>query len=200
VELALTPLLALVQLLTRPLARRSSAERPPEPHDGLEDLLREGQLEGVGEANEIAIISGVVQFGQKTLGEVMTPRDVVFTLDEATPPRELARAVARSGYSRVPIHRGSIDQIVGMLHVFDVLKEEGGERLPLRPVAFAPLSARCNEFLFTMLRGRLHLAVIQDPAGRTAGIVTLEDLLEELVGDIRDEHDEPAPTDGRGAP
>jgi putative hemolysin len=194
VEIALTPLLALVHLITRPLARRANAGVPQEPHDELEDLLREGQLEGVGEATEIAIISGVMQFGQKTLGEVMTPRADVFAVDEGTLPRERALAVARSGYSRVPVYRGSIDQIVGMVHVFDVLKAPGDDVLPLRPVAYAPRTGRCNEFLFTMLRGRLHLAVIQEADGRTAGIVTLEDLLEELVGDIRDEHDDPVAT------
>lgn len=103
--------------------------------------------------------------------------------------------VAQSGYSRVPIYRDSLDHVVGMLHAFDLL-EMGGDALPrLRPVAFATTGMPCNDFLTRMIRGRSHLAIVRDDAGRTAGIVALEDLLEELVGDIRDEHDEPvAPT------
>jgi putative hemolysin len=82
---------------------------------------------------------------------------------------------------------------VGMIHAFDVLKLRG-ERVPmLRPVALTPPEARCSELLFRMLRKRTHLAIVQSD-GKTIGLVTLEDLLEELVGDIRDEHDDPAQT------
>ena len=87
-----------------------------------------------------------------------------------------------------------------MIHTFDVLKDTGGEHVRLRPVAEAPVTARCNDFLFEMLRGRRHLAVVRDGDGQLAGIVTLEDLLEELVGDIRDEHDEPGTTETRAVP
>jgi putative hemolysin len=189
--------LAPVRLLVRAVVRLVRPERPApaeaSPREGIEDLLREGELEGVGEGDEIAIITGVVQFGEKTLGSVVTPRAEVFALDESLPPPELARRIAQSAYSRVPIYRGTIDSIVGMVHVFDVLKAGAGTLPPIRPVAHAKASKPCNEQLFEMLRARRHLAVVQDDAGRTVGIVTLEDLLEELVGDIRDEHDEPLP-------
>jgi CBS domain containing-hemolysin-like protein len=78
-----------------------------------------------------------------------------------------------------------------MVHAFDVLKAGGERPPPPRPVAYTPETKRCSDLLFEMLRARMHLAVVLDDTGRTAGIVTLEDLLEELVGDIRDEHDEP---------
>jgi putative hemolysin len=78
-----------------------------------------------------------------------------------------------------------------MLHAFDVLKWDGDARPQLRKVVFAPETAVATELLFRMLRERVHLAIIQDATARTVGLVTLEDLLEELVGDIRDEHDEP---------
>jgi putative hemolysin len=159
--------------------------------ENIEELLREGELEGVGERDEIAIITGVVEFGGKQLADVMTPRDEVFALERSTAPDELARQFAQSKYSRVPVCDGSIDNVVGMLHVFDVLKAGGEEVPPLRPVGSASAGKHCNEQLFDMLRGRTHLAVVRDDDGRTLGIVTLEDLLEELVGDIRDEHDEP---------
>jgi CBS domain containing-hemolysin-like protein len=97
------------------------------------------------------------------------------------------------------VYRGSLDHIIGMYHAFDVLKARADQLRPLRPVAYAPSDTPCNELLFRMLRARLHLAVVHDERGHTLGIVTLENLLEELVGDIRDEHDEPAAVGGSGA-
>src|SRR6185437_11782778 len=161
----------------------------------VEDMLREGELEGIGENTEIDIIAGLVEFGEKVVRDVMTPRTAVFAVDEAMPPEAMARAIAQSGYSRVPVYRESMDHIIGMVHAFDVL-ETGGQRMPpIRQVAQAPLTARLSTVLFEMLRAQRHLAVVLDEFGGTAGIVTLEDLLEELVGDIRDEHDEPAAVD-----
>ncbi|HEU4643763.1 MAG TPA: hemolysin family protein [Gemmatimonadaceae bacterium] len=187
----------------RALARRAGAPegvaRQDSAREELEDLLREGELEGIGEPEEIEIITGVVQFGEKTLRDVMTPRTNVFAVDVDTPPLEMARAIAQAGYSRVPVYRGSLDEIIGMVHVFDVLRERGERQPPIREVAHAPATKRCSELLFEMLRGRPHLAVVLDEFGGTAGIVTLEDVLEELVGDIRDEHDEPAPAEQPGS-
>jgi putative hemolysin len=128
----------------------------------------------------------------------MTPRSEVFAIDERIRGPELALRIAQSRYSRVPIYRETLDNVVGMIHAFDVLKDTEGYDVRLRSVADVPATARCNDSLFEMLRGRRHLAVVRDATGRLAGIVTLEDLLEELVGDIRDEHDEPgAGTDPR---
>ena len=125
----------------------------------------------------------------------MTPRDRVFAVDEALSPGEKARRIATAGYSRVPVCRGTLDQIIGMVHAFDVLRSPADEfdnaELPLRPVTVTSLDVPCYDLLFRMLRERQHLAIVRDGAGITLGIVTLEDLLEELVGDIRDEHDEP---------
>jgi putative hemolysin len=198
VDVAMAPLLALPRRVANSLAPHPAPAPAEVERDDLEDLLREGEMEGVGEETEIAIISGVVQFGQKTLGEVMTPRSEVFALDESVRGRELAMRIAQSGYSRVPIYRGDLDDVIGMVHVFDVLQDTDGDGVRLRPVGDAPASARCNDFLFQMLRDRRHLAVVRDAAGHVIGIVTLEDLLEELVGDIRDEHDEPTTTPRAG--
>jgi len=180
------PVLAVSRVVARPLERR-----PAEPRrDSLQDLLREGELEGVGERAEIAIITGVVEFGETRVRAVMTPRERIFALDAATAPRELARAVTRAGYTRVPIYRGALDDVIGMVHAFDVLKADGDARPPVRPVAFTDPDTRCNELLIRMLRGRRHLAMVRGADGRILGLVTLEDVLEELVGEIRDEHDE----------
>ena len=162
------------------------------PHQAMHDLLREGELEGVGRRDEIAIINGVMEFGEKTVREVLTPREDIFAIAEGLDAHTVVSKIAESAFSRVPVYRGTIDQIVGMYHAFDVLKERAEELPPLRPVAYTPGDTPCNELLFRMLRARLHLAIVHDERGRTLGIATLENLLEELVGDIRDEHDEPA--------
>ena len=194
VEIALWPIVALSRSVERRSVRKSRTGLPHDARDGIEDLLREGELEGVGARDEIAIITGVVRFGEKTVGDVMTPRAQVFALDESLDSAELAKRIAESAYSRVPITRNhSLDEIVGMVHAFDVLRADG-DRPPVRAVPGAPAETRCNDFLYRMLRMSAHLAVVRDSDGRTAGIVTLEDLLEELVGDIRDEHDEAGPT------
>jgi len=187
------PITAAGRALVRFFMRGQVASAPPAERDPIQDLLREGELEGVGEREEIAIISGVVEFSEKVVREVMTPRSDVFALPEGVDPHTLASQIAQSRYSRVPIYRGTLDSIIGMVHAFDVIKAHGDVPGTLRPVAFSAPEAPCNELLFRMLRERLHLAVVKDDTGRTVGIVTLEDLLEELVGDIRDEHDEPEP-------
>lgn len=197
VATVLWPFVRAAHTIARPFARHAGATVTDDSReDEIEDLLREGELEGIGEHSETEIIAGVVRFGEKMVSEVMTPRTSIFAIDEGTHPREMARLIAQAGYSRVPVYRTSIDEIVGMVHVFDVLKTRGEGAPELRPVMHAPAAKRCNEMLFDMLRERMHLGIVLDEYGGTAGLVTLEDLLEELVGDIRDEHDEPAPDNG----
>jgi putative hemolysin len=201
------PVLRVSEVVTTPIVGGAAALvhrwLPVQPtvealeRDSIQDLLREGELEGIGERDEIAIISGVVEFSEKRVGDVMTPREEIFALDESLDPLAIASQIAQSGYSRVPIYRGTVDNIVGMIHGFDVIKARGERVTALRPVTFSAPDAPCNELLFRMLRERLYLAIVRDTTGRSLGLVTLEDLLEELVGDIRDEHDEPGPTPTR---
>jgi putative hemolysin len=196
------PVLRVVDVLTLPIVNAGEAvahlfvrEERPTPdaadRDAIQDLLREGELEGIGEREEIAIISGVVEFSEKIVRDVMTPRSEIFALPDGIDSHTLASQIAQSRYSRVPIYHGTLDNIVGMVHVFDVIKARGETPEAVRPVAFSAPGAPCNELLFRMLRERLYLAIVRDDTGKTIGLVTLEDLLEELVGDIRDEHDEP---------
>jgi putative hemolysin len=198
------PVLRLADVVTRPIlvAGRTAAglvvgrrEQPPaaSDRDAIQDLLREGELEGVGEHEEIAIISGVVDFSEKIVRDVMTPRSDLFALPDGVDPHTFASQIAQSRYSRVPIYHSTLDSIIGMVHAFDVIKAAGEATPAPRPVAYAAPTAPCNELLFRMLRERLYLAIVRDETGHTLGLVTLEDLLEELVGDIRDEHDEPEP-------
>ena len=190
-EMILNPALRLVRRLAGE-QQGAKAAPPPTDEEQLEELLREGELEGVGEAGEIAIISGVVQFGEKRVRDVMVPRSDIFAMPFDLPATEMAARVAQAKYSRVPLYRDSLDNVIGMVHVFDLLKNAGTETPPLRAVAYTKVGTSCKELLSSMLRERKHLAIVRDDAGGTTGLLTLEDLLEELVGDIRDEHDEPA--------
>jgi putative hemolysin len=186
-----TPFIAASRLVSRPFER---VKPGAEGHrDAIQDLLREGELEGVGEREEMDIITGVMSFGEKLVRDVMIPRDEIFAIERSATPREIAEEFATSAFSRVPVFERSIDHVVGMVHAFDVLKLAGERPPTLRPVATALDSTPCSELLFRLLRRSQHLAIVKDEQQRTVGLVTLEDLLEELVGDIRDEHDEPAP-------
>ena len=187
-----SPIVAAGRLASRPF-ERVTVKESDEERDTIQDLLREGELEGVGEREEMEIITGVMEFGEKRVRDVMIPLEEIFAIERSTSAREIAEEFATSAFSRVPVYEGSIDNVVGMVHAFDVLKMRG-ERMPaLRPVASAVDATPCSELLFRMLRKSQHLAIVQNAGAQTIGLVTLEDLLEELVGDIRDEHDEPAP-------
>jgi len=192
-EMVLNPALKLVRRLSG-AQQQQAAELPQTDEETLEELLREGELEGVGEAGEIAIISGVVQFGEKRVRDVMVPRADIFALPQDMPAPEMAARIAQSKYSRVPVYRDTLDQVPGMVYAFDMLKNAGTDVPALRPVAFTKPGTACKEVLSSMLRERRQIAIVRDEAGSTIGLLTLEDLLEELVGDIRDEHDEPATT------
>lgn len=197
----LRALATMLEPLMRPARALANANSPPADVSGtsetaeretLEDLLRESELEGVGDPRENAIISDVVDFTEKRAADMMTPRAEIFALDKSLPPAELSGMIAQAKYSRVPITDGGIDQVVGMLHAFDVFKWRGEGAPPIRQVMFVPATLGATDLLFKLLRERIHLAIVQDAAQKTVGLLTLEDLLEEVVGDIHDEHDEPA--------
>ena len=194
-SVVLWPVLALANRAARLMARSAPAA-PDDPREALEDLLREGELEGVGEADESAIISGVVEFGITPVGEVMTLRDRIVAVDRTQPPLEISRLVARTARSRIPVIEGDLDHVVGMIHSFDVLERPAAPVARIRRVTFAPPEMPCVDLMRMMLRERRHLAIIRDAAGRTVGLATLEDLVEELVGEIRDEHDDRSGREG----
>jgi putative hemolysin len=171
------------------LVRRRTGRAPRAPAR-VDSVFRDAAREGVSAEQDAAIVSGVERLGRRVVGDVMTPRAQVFAVDASMPPREMALAIARAAYSRVPVYRGTFDDVVGMVHVFGVYKARPGDPLPIRPVARATAGQACSELLFAMLRDQRHLAIVSDGDGHNVGIVTLEDLLETVVGDIRDEHDE----------
>ena len=133
---------------------------------------------------EMAMVGSVMTFAQRPVRDVMTPRTALVAVPDGATVTEISRAFAESGYSRVPVYRQTLDEIVGMVHAFDLFKLQPGHPLPIRPVALAPASRTCGDLLVDMQRERRHLGVVLDEFGGTLGIVTLEDLLRALVGEI----------------
>ena len=153
----------------------------------LSEVLRAGSAEDFLEPGEVSVISGVLDFTQRPVRDVMTPRTEVVALPEGATLYDVGRLFAESGYSRLPVYHDSLDHIVGMIYAFDLLKVSPGGQLPVRPVTVAPGSKPSAELLLELQRERRQLAVVLDEFGGTAGIVTIEDLLELLVGDIFEE-------------
>ncbi|MBI4501162.1 MAG: HlyC/CorC family transporter [Gemmatimonadetes bacterium] len=162
------------------------------PRGQVRAMLRAGQQEGMFAPDELTVFSGVVAFTERTVREIMTPRTEILAVPENAPVIDVARMLAESGYSRLPVYRDSLDNIVGMVYAFDVLRVGADGKLPLRPVTVVPASKRCADLLYEMQRERRQFAVVLDEFGGTAGIATFEDLLKELVGEIFDQPDQAA--------
>ena len=191
----------LVELL-RPIVRpwatllRLVLPAPAEAEADLRALGREGAAILPESDVEMTAVGGVITFAQRPVREVMTPRTEIVAVREGTPIEEISQTFAESGYSRIPVYRETLDEIVGMLHEFDLFKLQPGEPLPIRPVTFAPASRTCGDLLLDMQKERRHQAVVLDEFGGTLGVVTLEDLLSALVGAIYDEGEGQAPEAG----
>ncbi len=153
-------------------------------------ILRGGAAVDPDASGELELVGGVLTFAERPVREVMTPRTDIVAIAEDATKGEISQAFAHSGYSRLPVYRGTLDEIIGMLHAFDLFRVQPGTPLPIRPVAMAPASRACGDLLIDMQRERRLMAVVIDEYGGTAGIVTLDDLLESIVGEIVDD-DEP---------
>ena len=160
--------------------------RSADPSDDIRALAREGSASGVG-GEELVMVGGVMTFAGRPVREVMTPRTEVVAIPHDAAYSDAEVVFAESGYTRLPMYGATLDEIVGMVHAFDLFKYQPGDPLPLRPVSFAPALRSAGDVLLDMQRERQHFAVVVDEFGGTAGIVTLEDLLEALVGEIADE-------------
>jgi putative hemolysin len=144
--------------------------------------------------DERRLIEEVFAAGTRQLREVFVPRTEVDFIDEATPLNAAARIAAGGPHSRFPVYRGSHDEVIGFVHLRDLLDPDlAGRSVPVsevvRPVMYLPMGKRVLVALSEMRREGHHLAIVVDEYGGTAGIITLEDLVEELIGDIRDEYD-----------
>jgi putative hemolysin len=176
-----------------------SERSPGEPEiseEELRTLVDVGAREGVVERSEREMIHRVFELEDTLVRTVMVPRPDMFCLDVATPPAELLDRLREQLHSRVPVFEQSVDQIVGVLYTKDLLPHLRGLpsgfglREHLHPPYFVPESKRADTLLREFQAKKIHLAIVVDEYGGTAGLVTLEDLLEELVGEIRDEFDE----------
>jgi putative hemolysin len=165
----------------------------------LKILVERGGEQGILEAEEEQMISAVMELGESRVHEVMVPRIDIVAVPVTAPYDEVVDAIVRWGHSRMPVFEGSIDNIVGLLYAKDLLPYlKGGAELPpirskLRPPLFVPESMSVDDLLHEMQRRRVHVAVVLDEYGGTAGLVSLEDLLEEIVGEIQDEYDTEEP-------
>lgn len=163
------------------------------------ELLEEAEESGEIEEEEREMVASVFEFGDTVVREVMTPRvDLEAVPIEAT-LAEVAKLVEETGHSRIPVYEGTDDTILGIVHAKDVLSAlmDGGTDRPLsdivRPTIFVPESKPLHDLLQEMRQGRAQMAVVQDEHSGTAGIVTIEDIVEEVMGEIVDEYDEDLP-------
>lgn len=160
--------------------------------------------EGFIEEKGSRLMHRIAAFSDKRVREVMVPRIDVFSVDVRAPFDEVRREVAGAGHSRVPVYDGQIDRVVGILHVKDLAKPgaggTGGLSGLLRDPFFVPEGKKIDELLREFQRERKHMAVVVDEYGGTAGIVTIEDILEEIVGEIEDEYDREVPNVFESAP
>ena len=164
--------------------------------DELKTLVDVGQEEGVIELGERRMIYSVIELGDTLAREIMVPRIDMLTLEVSTPLTEAIDLLLESGHSRVPVFEDTVDNTLGLLYAKDLLRvwREGDQldslRSLLRPAYYIPEAKKVNELLTEMQSQRIHMAIVVDEYGGIAGIVTLEDIVEEILGEIRDEYDQ----------
>ena len=167
----------------------------------IRSVVGEGEREGVLEEYQKDMIESVIRFRESDASQIMTPRTDIVSLDVGATAEEARALIARTNYSRIPVTRGNIDTVVGILYAKDLLDlacGEGAERqLPvkavMRPPQFVPETKKLHELLREFQGDKVHMAIVLDEYGGTAGLVTIEDVIEEIVGEIVDEYEqEPA--------
>ncbi len=158
--------------------------RDPSRRTTLAAVLSSADTEALASADEMAVVSGVLAFADRPVKELMTPRTAIVAIPEGLLAAEAAHVCLQSGYSRYPVYRGSLDEVVGVAHAFDLLKLPPDAAVPVRPTLVVPGTTRAADLVLEMQRGRSHLAVVLDEFGGTAGLVTFEDLLRDLVSEI----------------
>ena len=189
--------LAIGLLLSIAGLAEPEAEEPEDPGGAMDALLEAGEEEGILEESDRELVRSVVEFGDKVVREVMTPRPEMFSVPGTMSLEDFTAEVNEHGFSRVPVYAGSLDEITGIVFARDMLgvKDTDAARRKVsqlqRPVAFVPESKKVNELLREMQRQKQHMSVVIDEYGGVAGLVTIEDLLEAIVGNIEDEHDAP---------
>jgi len=188
-------LLSFFQSLIDLGADTEAAEEPPTPAENIEALISAGTEEGLIEEEDRELIQSVVEFGDKVVREVMTPRPNIVAIPADSTLEQLRQLVITEQYSRIPAYEQNIDQIAGFVHVRDMFESEEDERAKrtvrelLRPILFVPETKPVNDLMRQMQQENTHMVVVVDEYGNTAGLATMEDLLEVIIGEIRDEHE-----------
>lgn len=195
--IVLTPLVFLFVKL-KGLALKisgSKSEQPSVTEDELKQIVENIEGEGVLEENESEMVQSALDFDDKTVLEVLTPRVDMTAIDITDSPEKLKHIILESRYSRIPVYKDTVDHIIGILHTRDYLEELAGGYEPnigklIQPAYFVFNNQHLSKILSDFKRKRLHIAIVTDEYGGTLGIVTMEDLLEEIVGEIWDEDEE----------
>jgi magnesium and cobalt transporter len=175
---------------------KQALQRVPAENEQLVELLRASHKKNLFDADLLAMLEGVLQVDDMQVRDVMIPRSQVVVLERDVSPQVLLRTVVESGHSRFPVIGDSRDEVVGILHAKDLLlyafeRDDGrlNVREILRPAIFVPESKRLNILLKEFRDSRNHMAIVVDEYGGVAGMVTIEDVIEQIVGEIEDEHD-----------
>ena len=191
--------IALSELAVRALGGTRPGSLPYVRQEEILTLVDAGEEEGTIEPEEKEMITGILEMGQTLVREVMVPRTDVVALEVDTPILEAVETIIRAGHSRLPVYQESIDNVIGILYAKDLLPalrdchHERPLRELLRPAYFVPETKVADDLLQELRRRRTHIAIVVDEYGGTAGLVTIEDLLEEIVGEIQDEYDTEEP-------
>ena len=178
------------------LTREHAEKQPEHPSEAVDALIEAGQEEGILEESDRDLIQSVVEFGDKTVREVMTPRPEIVAVPVTMTIAELTELMEKYPYSRIPVYEGDVDHIKGILYAKDLLQVADVEAhtrtvgdLMKPEVYFVPETKLGSDLLREMQRDNARMAVVIDEYGGVAGLVTIEDLVEEIVGEIRDEHE-----------
>ncbi len=186
------PLIVLLVSSTSIIKKRLARKNQNISIDELSDAL---ELSSEGALEDEKILKGITKFGNLDVQEIMTPRVDIFAIDIRTPFRRLLSEIIREGYSRVPVYNKTFDHVKGVLYIKDILphlhkKDSFKWQTLIRPPYFVPESKKINDLLEEFQLNKIHIAIVIDEYGGTSGIVTLEDIIEEIVGEIADEHDD----------
>ena len=192
----LRPVLWFITLVSRAITGGRAARSPYLTEEELMTLLHVSEEQGVIEEEEREMIHGIIQIGDKSVREVMVPRTDITAIPRDATLDEIVRIFREHRHTRLPVYEGDLDHVVGLIHIKDLLlylMDSGRgpfeiDRL-MRPIRYTPESKKVDELLHQMQVEKVHMMVVLDEYGGTAGLVTLEDLLEEIVGEIRDEYD-----------
>jgi putative hemolysin len=193
------PIVALLTATTRTISRAFGADVTTEAQITAEELrliVERGGEQGILEAEEEQMINAVIELGDRRLHEVMVPRIAIVALPASSSFDEVVDLIIEEGHSRLPVYETSVDEVVGILYAKDLLpflKSNADSRPNLRSLlrtpVFVPESMTIDDLLHEFQRRKVHIAIVLDEYGGTAGLVTIEDLLEEIVGEIQDEYD-----------